>query len=210
LTTTPNNPKTVPLGYLATVVGTMGSCAYFGFVFLITKYSYRLNVVFGLCCSLVLTLVGLILVGFGYQFIRESQNRAGKRVLIPILEKIVKQPLNTPETRAFEISFFVPVVTLFLASWTSLAYGIARLNPAAYAHPDRLSFWLMFQHYLWQSVDMVPLIEAWKQVHIEDPIIEKQLWPGILVIIFRSIVLYVVLSAAATLFGFDKRNKGED
>jgi len=47
---------------------------------------------------------------------------------------------------------------------------------------------------------MVPLVEAWKHVHIEDPIPENHLWPVILVIIFRLVILYVVLSAAAKLF----------
>jgi hypothetical protein len=101
------------------------------------------------------------------------------------------------------------VVALFSASWSSLAYGFARLSPAAYAHPDQITFGLMFKHYLWQLADMVPVIDVWKQVHIDDPIVENHLWPGILVIVFRLIVVFVVLAAAATLFGFGKGNKGE-
>ncbi len=210
---TEENAKDIPLGYMATSVGTMGSCAYFGFVLVVTKYSYELNTVFGLCCSVVLAACGLIFIGFGYQFIRESQPDAkqrGKRFLIPLLEKITKHNFaaNAEETRKFEVSAFIPVVTLFLSSWASLAYGIARIGPSAYEHPERLSFWLMFRHYLWQLVDMVPLVDVWKNIHIEDPVIEHNLWPGILVVLFRLIILYIVLAAAAKLFGFEKKKEG--
>ena len=211
----PENDKAVPLGYLATVVSTIGSCTYFASVFVITKYSYRLNGAFGLFCSLVLAFAGLSVIAFGYVFIRESQpvsNQTDRRFLIPFLENFTKYSFTQKalEIRKFEISFFIPVVTLFLSSWASLAYGLAKLTPAAYAHPDQSTFWLMFQHYLWQIVDMVPLVEAWKHVHIDDPILENRLWPGILVIAFRLIILYVVLSAGAKLFGFDKRDKARN
>ena len=180
-----------------------------------SRRDINLNVVFGLFCFVSLTLSGLIFIAFGYQFIRETQsvlNQNGKRFLIPFLEKVLKRSItaNAQKARQFEISFFVPVVTSFSVSWVSLAYGVARITPIAYEHADRLSFWLMLKHYLWQLVDMVPLVEAWKHVHIGDPILENSLWPGILVIFFRLIMLYIVLSAAAKLFGFEKSKNVED
>jgi hypothetical protein len=209
----PRNEKTVPLGFLAATVWTFGSAIYFGMVYVVTTYSYRWNVIFGLFCSLTLMMAGLTFVGFGYQFIRESQaDGKQKRVLIPLIERFAQRgiELNPVETKKFEISYFVPIVVLFLTSWASMAYGFAKLNPGAYAHPERLSFWLMFKHYLWQVVDMIPLVEAWKHIHIEDPILENSLWPGVLVILFRLVILLVVLSAAAKLFGFEKRKKSQE
>jgi len=178
-------------------------------------YRRSLNVGVGLFCSLALTIVGLIFIVFGKLLIHDTQSDLGadgRRFLTPFLEKITKYDftLNAREVRRFEISAFSPIVTLFLASWASLAYGFARLYPAAYDHPERLTFWLMCKHYLWQLVDMVPLVDAWKNVHVEDPVLEHSLWPGLLVIVFRLIILYVVLSAAARLFGFDKRKMARD
>ncbi|HEY1767014.1 MAG TPA: hypothetical protein VGG26_05140 [Terracidiphilus sp.] len=206
---------TIPLLDQAVTVSMLGSALYFGLVYVVTRYSYRVNVGFGLACSLLLALCGLIFVGFGYQFIRETQagpDDTTKPFLIPIFEKFSGKKLvfDLEAVRRFEISVFIPVFTLFVASWTSLAYGFARLSPGAYAHPERLSFGLMLRHYLWQVVDMVPLIDAWKSVHIDDPLLETRLWPGILVVLFRLIVLYIVLSAAAKLLGLDRRKKSHE
>jgi hypothetical protein len=211
------NQKTIPLVDQALSVGTMGSGAYFLFIWLVTRYSYRVDVGFGLACSLLLAMVGLIIVGCGFQFIRETQAGPDDHVtprIVPILEWICKNSLNgkklvlnLDQIRRFEISVFFPACTFFVAAWSSMAYGFAKADPGAYAHPERLSFGLMLGHYVWQVVDMVPLVEVWKSVHIDDPLLETRIWPGLLVVAFRLIVLYVLLAAAAKLFGFGKDKK---
>jgi hypothetical protein len=198
------------------VVGTICSCGYFGFVFLVTRYTYRVHVLFGLFWSLAFALVGLTAVLVGYFFIRDGlpapDSRLRRRFIalfLPALEKYLREGAapDTDKVKEVEYAFFAPVVILFLSSWASLAYGIAKVFPWAYPHPEQLSFWLMFKHYLWQLVDMVPLVDAWKHIHIEDPILEKNLWPGVLVVIFRLIILFVVVAAASKLLGWDKGRK---
>jgi hypothetical protein len=198
------------------VIGTICSCGYFGFVFLVTRYTYRVHVFFGLFWSLSFALAGLAAVFVGYQLIRnglpDPNSRLRRRFIpmfLPVLEKYLRQGID-PESgkvREIEFAFFTPVVILFLSSWASLAYGVAKVFPWAYPHPERMSFWLMFKHYLWQLVDMVPLVDAWKHIHIEDPILETNLWPGVMVLIFRLIILFVVVVAASKLLGLDKGRK---
>lgn len=212
-------PVQVPLLGMAVTVGTICSAAYFGMVYVVTIFSYRLNVIFGLFCSMLFALPGLLGIWANYQLARETSAGSDdhvKPLLVPFLNAVARAGKTDPKPdpgitreaiRRTEITFFVPVFTLFVASWTSLAYGLAKLNPAAYAHPERLSFGLVLQHYLWHIVDMAPLVDAWKNLHIDDPLPETQLWPGILVVIFRLIVLYLVLAAATKLLGLDKHKK---
>jgi hypothetical protein len=207
-----SNRGEIPLAEMTVISGGLGAAFYFGLVYVVTRYSYRANVGFGLACSLVLAQVGLIFVGFGYQFIRETQATPGdgvKPFLIPLAERFFKQEfkIDQKQVRLFSISGFPSIFTLFISSWASLAYGFARVSPSAYAHPEQLSFGLMFWHYVWQLVDMIPLVDVWKNVHLEDPLLETRIWPGLLVVIFRLIVLYIVVAAAAKLLGIKKRTR---
>ena len=54
------NRTTVPLLDQAVTVSMVGSAMYFGLVYVVTRYSYRVNVGFGLACSLLLMAVGIV------------------------------------------------------------------------------------------------------------------------------------------------------
>jgi len=192
------------------VFATFFTLAYFGLIYLSTIFFYHLNFAFGFYWSISLAIFGLGFIYLGNEFIRESRpdpGQGGSRWLFSALEWLVKHPiaLDPDDTREFEVAYFIPVVMMFLASWASFAYGVAKLAPGAYAHPEQLSYGLMVQHYLWQLTDMIPLVDTWKHIHVEDPVLETRIWPGVLVIVFRAVILFVVLAAAAKVFGFEKR-----
>jgi hypothetical protein len=208
----PASTRKPPPAYVVLVVGSIASVGYYGFVYLITLYAYRVNVWFGLFWSLALALVGLAFVAFGYQLIRESQSAVQDRpkpFLIPLLNRFREDKISADggELRRAEITFFVPIATLFISSWASLAYGFAMIKPEAYVESQPLTFWRMCWHYVWQLIDMIPLIDAWKIIHVDDPILEVHIWPGMLVIAFRLIILLVIIDAASRLFGFSKKNQ---
>ncbi len=184
-------------------------------VYGLAKLTFHLNVYLGLAFSLLMTLCSLILIVLNYLTIRETVAGPGdgvRPIVFPLVAKFFKRDLSPLRQilRQFEISYLTPIFTLFLSSWTWMAYGFARLDPSAYAHPERLSYGLMLEHYLWQAVDMVPLVETWKSLHIDDPLMETRIWPGILVIGFRLIVLYMFFAQAAKLFGLNQRKKSAE
>jgi hypothetical protein len=193
------------------VVATITSLGYFGTIYLFTTLCYWLNFAIGLCCSISLAVFGLGIIYLGYEFIREGRpdpDQSGSRWMLAGLERLTGHPIVLDDTREFENAYFIPVVTMFLACWSSFAYGVARLAPGAYAHPEQLTYWLMVKHYLWQMGDMIPLVDMWKHIHIEDPVLEMRIWPGILVIVFRAVILFFVLAAAAKVFGLENRKTG--
>lgn len=191
----------------------LAAAMYFSVVFAIEKFAYRWHTWFGLAWALIFTLCSLIFLGLNYWTIRETSAAPAdgiKPVLTTFIRKVSGHEVTAEGMRALEFFGALPMFVLFLSSWTWMAYGFALYRQSAYEHAEQLSFWRMLHHYLWHTVDMVPLIDAWKTLHIEDPLKETQLWPGILVIGFRLITLYVLVAAVAKAFGLDKRKKKEE
>ncbi len=197
--------------WVAFLIGSLtGPPLYFALIFLVTKITYWINVLVGLFFSLSFTLAGVALVLCGFQFIRETQappDQGLKRWLVPLMEKhFLKHEFSHDprQTRIFEVTVLVPVAALLAFSWASTAYGFARLRPSAYTHPEQLTFWIMSKHYLWQAVDLIPLLDAWKSIHLDDPVRETHLWPGALVILFRLLMVLVVLRAATRILAKER------
>lgn len=210
----PENPSPSKIPLSANIVpGLLASGMYFGLVFVIEKFAYRWHTWFGLAWALLFTLCSLVFLALNYWTIRETTAAPGdgiKPVLTTFIRKFSGREVTAETMRVLELFGALPMFVLFLSSWTWMAYGFAQYTASAYEHPEQLSFWRMLHHYLWHTVDMVPLIDAWKTLHIEDPLKETQLWPGILVIAFRLITLYVLVAAVAKAFGLDKRKKKEE
>ena len=204
-------PREPPLLYMILVVGTLGSLMYFGMVYGIAKLSYAVGRVFGLSCSVVFAFCGLFFVAGGYQFVRETRaadsERKGLR-LIPAIENIfhVQLRFNPEEVRRMALSLFLPVLCLFVASWSSLTYGFVALS----SDRAEVTFGLIFRHYLWQLVDLVPVIDAWKAIHLEDPFLETRLGTGILLVAFRIVVLAMVFTTGKQLLGLKSDKKSDD
>jgi hypothetical protein len=187
-----------PLQRVSVLQGILGALVMppmvFGAVYGVTSWSFRVNRYFGLACSLYFAFAGLAFVFSAYTFsddIRRVSSRGGELLLYPMTKLFPKVAwsVNLELARRFQIAQFLPTVATFTAGWISLAYVTAKFRPSAYAHPEQITYWLMCKHYLWHVVDMIPLIDAWKNVHVEDPLIETWLWPGVLLIVFRLIIL---------------------
>ncbi len=185
----------------------MTGTLYYVFIFFAAHYLYRLSHILGLAFALLYVYCAALPLYYLSQSISDADSMTDGtktfvawylKVMAPIPPALLNRDPDMQHWR--KVLALAPTAALFSSAWAAMAYGIALFVPHAYAHPEQTTDWLMSKHYLWQLVDIVPGLDAWKAIHIEDPLKEGRLWPGILVVLFRFIVLAVIVRTAAKLW----------
>ena len=206
MNTTPSASMPFRLGIL--ILCSITGAMYYASMFAILFYIFRLSHIVGFVFALIYVYASALPLYYLSQSIAEdgrSLSATTQRHVKLMLFALAPLPPTLSTSNAEletwrKILALVSSSALFSSAWASMAYGISLIFPHAYTQPAKISDWLMSKHYLWQLVDLVPGLDAWKAIHLEDPVKEASIWPGILVVLFRLIILSVIVRTAAKLW----------
>jgi len=91
-----------------------------------------------------------------------------------------------------------PVVG-FAGGAAAIGFGLEKLGLASYTGAGADNFRVLYKHFLWQFLDMIPELDIWKVLRIEDPAVESGLYAGLLLIAYKIVVIYAVLETLKKL-----------
>ena len=100
---------------------------------------------------------------------------------------------------ALGISMIASLLVWFAGAVAAIAFGLEQLALVRYAGGASVTFKMLYEHFLWQFVDMIPELDVWKVLRLDDPVQEVGLWAGLLLIAYKIFVIYVVIATVKKL-----------
>jgi hypothetical protein len=155
-----------------TVIAVIACGLYFSLFGRLAAAAYNWSTIVGLLFSLLLLYIAIIATTVHFWLIEtETWNNSNLVAFVATL----------------------PSLSIFLCvALASLAYGFSQLDIAHYDVHDPLSVATLSRHYLWNFVDMIPGLDVWKTLGIHDPVEERGVLSGMLLIGFRLMVIVVI------------------
>jgi hypothetical protein len=160
--------------FVGLVVVAAAACAFnYWFVSWLTTMLYRWSVYLGLFFSLWLVVIGVAMIWALHEV--SYAGRGGGWTLV--------------------LGAFPTGIVFFSGAYAALAFGLDRIGIAQYAAGTAVSFQVLYAHFLWQFVDMIPELDAWTALRVSDPAREAGLWAGLLLVAYRGFVIYILIAS---------------
>lgn len=151
---------------------------------LIFKGAYWLNPVLGLAVAILIIILGI------YLLINFSQDEV----------KLFGQPV--PHV----LSIFGIIIVALVAGFSSLSYSLSEFGWVRYVSDKPITPGGMGDHYLWNLINIIPGLEVWKTLKVDDPLQISGWWSGILLLCFKVIIIIPFIALVKKWWDHRKKN----
>jgi hypothetical protein len=103
------------------------------------------------------------------------------------------------------------LIAVFVA--TSISTILASKGVFTYAidsHHDKPMTELLFRLYMWNTIDLFPLVEVWKTYGITPPVRPTNVWAQTIVLIFRTAIIGFAISVILQWRRFNRERRKTD
>jgi hypothetical protein len=132
------------------------------------QWAYNLHPLAGLVVSIIIIMIAIVLLWFALY-------NPGKRLFREPLMGIL---LN-----------FAGVILVSLNGFSFLSYALYQYGITKYTSSQTITTQVLAYDYTWHLIDLLPSLEVWNTLQIDAPIKERNVWAGILLILFRLVII---------------------